>query len=139
MRLAGDRSPGRSVSWSRSRSWPLPSPGGGPAGILELLWNQAHQALQSGDVAAAASLLDEIGRLRPPTALDWSLRAEIAVAGDRPDRALSALAHIPEDDPLAAPGLPPGGPDRTAEKSHARGRGSLPEGPRLRSALDRRP
>ena len=70
-------------------------------GDPQVLWNRAHQALQSGDVAAAASSLDEIGRLRPPTALDWSLRAEIAVAGGRPDEALSALANIAENDPVA--------------------------------------
>ncbi len=66
------------------------------------LWDEAQDALRSGDLATARTKLGVIGRSRAPTASDWSLRAQIAIAGDQPDRALTALSHIPERDPLAA-------------------------------------
>ena len=69
------------------------------------LWNEAHSALQSGDLAAAEAKLASINRLRTPTSQDWSLKAQIAVARDHPEDALSALSHIPPDAPLAAQGF----------------------------------
>jgi tetratricopeptide (TPR) repeat protein len=69
------------------------------------LWNEAHSALQSGDLAAAEAKLASINRLRTPTSYDWSLRAQIDVARDRLEDALSALSHIPPDAPLAAQGF----------------------------------
>jgi tetratricopeptide (TPR) repeat protein len=66
------------------------------------LWDEAQNALKSGDLATAQAKLVLIGRLRAPTDFDWSLRAQIAIASDRPDEALAALSHIPEGDPLAA-------------------------------------
>jgi tetratricopeptide (TPR) repeat protein len=66
------------------------------------LWNQAHQDLQSGNLAEAEAKLASIRRLRAPTSIDWSLGAQIDVANGQPDQALSALNHIPQDDPLAA-------------------------------------
>jgi tetratricopeptide (TPR) repeat protein len=68
------------------------------------LWNEAHNALQSGDAAAAEAKLAMIGRLRSPTSSDLSLSAQIAVKNGRFDEALSALNHIPKDDALAAQG-----------------------------------
>jgi tetratricopeptide (TPR) repeat protein len=66
------------------------------------LWDEAQNALKSGDLATAQAKLVSIGRLRAPTNFDWSLRAQIAVASGRPDEALAALSHIPEGDRLAA-------------------------------------
>ncbi len=66
------------------------------------LWDEAQNALKSGDLATARAKLVWIGRLRAPTDFDWSLRAQIAIASDQPDEALTALSHIPEGDPLAA-------------------------------------
>ena len=80
------------VSWSRTPTDP------------QLLWNEAHNAFQSGDLAAAQSKLASIRRLRAPNSFDWSLTAQIAIADGRLDDALSALSHIPEDDALAAQG-----------------------------------
>ena len=84
---------GVAVTWSRTHMDPQP------------LWNEAHNALQSGDLAAAEAKLASIRRLRAPTSSDWSLQAQIAVNNGRPDDALSALNHIPQDDALAAQGL----------------------------------
>jgi tetratricopeptide (TPR) repeat protein len=69
------------------------------------LWDEAQNALKSGDLATAQAKLALIGRLRAPTEFDWSLRAQIAVANGRPDEALTALSHIAETDPLAAQAL----------------------------------
>jgi tetratricopeptide (TPR) repeat protein len=69
------------------------------------LWDEAQNALKSGDIATAQARLVSIGRLRDPTSFDWSLRAQIAVAWGRPEDAVSALTHIPDDDPLAAQAL----------------------------------
>ncbi len=66
------------------------------------LWDEAHNALNSGDLATAQARLVLIGRLRAPTALDWSLQAQLAIASDRPDEAMAALSHIPDVDPVAA-------------------------------------
>ena len=71
----------------------------------QLLWNEAYNALQSGDFATAEAKLASIRRLRAPTSSDWSLAAQIAVNNGRPDDALAALNHIPQDDALAAQGF----------------------------------
>jgi tetratricopeptide (TPR) repeat protein len=81
---------GVAVTWPRTRMDP------------HLLWNEAHEALQSGKLEEAEDKLESIRRLRAPTSRDWSLRAQVAVAKWRPEDALSALSHIPQDDPLAA-------------------------------------
>jgi tetratricopeptide (TPR) repeat protein len=65
------------------------------------LWDEAQNALRSGDVATAEARLVSIGRLRAPTDVDWCLRSQIAVAKGRLEDALSALGHIPQDDVLA--------------------------------------
>jgi tetratricopeptide (TPR) repeat protein len=84
---------GVTAKWPRTRVDP------------QLLWNEAHNALQSGDLAAAEAKLASIRRLRAPTSFDWSLTAQIAITNGRPDEALSALDHIPHDDALAAQGF----------------------------------
>jgi tetratricopeptide (TPR) repeat protein len=84
---------GATFTWPRTRMDP------------QIIWNEAHNALQSGDPAAAEAKLASIGRLRSPTSSDWSLRAQIAVKNGRPDDALSDLGHIPQDDALAAQGF----------------------------------
>ena len=66
------------------------------------LWDEAHSALTAGDLATAESRLDLIARLRAPTEVEWSLRAQLAIANGHPDEALAALKHIPEGHPLAA-------------------------------------
>ena len=68
----------------------------------QLLWIEAHKALQAGDLAAAEAKLASVRRLRAPTSFDWSLRAQIAITKGLPDDALFALSHIPAEDPLAA-------------------------------------
>jgi tetratricopeptide (TPR) repeat protein len=81
------------MTWTRGRKDP------------QLLWNEAHDALRSGDFASAEAKLAMIGQLRAPTSFDWSLRAQIAVSQGRLDEALNALKRIGQDDPLAAEGF----------------------------------
>jgi tetratricopeptide (TPR) repeat protein len=78
------------VVWPRTRVNP------------QRLWDEAQNALKSGELATAEAKLVSIGRLRTPTVFDWSLRAQIAVAKGRLEDALSALGHIPQDGLLAA-------------------------------------
>jgi tetratricopeptide (TPR) repeat protein len=65
------------------------------------VWEEAQSALKSGDFATTKAKLALIARQREPTNLDWSLRAQLAIASDQPDEALASLAHIPKGDPLA--------------------------------------
>jgi hypothetical protein len=69
---------GVAVTWPRARMDP------------QLLWNEAHNALQSGNLAKAEAKLASIRRLRAPTSFDWSVSAQIAVANERPEEPLSA-------------------------------------------------
>jgi tetratricopeptide (TPR) repeat protein len=65
------------------------------------LWEEAENALRSGDLATAEARLVSIGRMREPTDFDWCLKSQIAIAKGRLEDALSALGHIPPDDRLA--------------------------------------
>jgi tetratricopeptide (TPR) repeat protein len=71
----------------------------------QALWKEAQEEIQSGNLAAAETLLGAIRRLRAPTSLDRCLEAQIAVAGGRLDEALSALRQVPPDDPAAGQAL----------------------------------
>jgi tetratricopeptide (TPR) repeat protein len=64
----------------------------------------ARQALDRKDWGRAQRALDRLARLRPPTSLDASLRAELEVGRGHPDEAVALLAEIPDGDPLAARG-----------------------------------
>ena len=68
----------------------------------QVLWDEAHASLRSGQVAAAKNKLGWIGWLRAPTPLDWLLGAQIAIAEGLADEALVALGHVPDDHPMAS-------------------------------------
>ena len=68
----------------------------------DLLWREAEAALQSGSAELAAADLDLIHQLRTPTSLDRMLEAQVAIASEQPDKAIGALEHIPNDDPIAS-------------------------------------
>ncbi len=62
---------------------------------------RADAAYKAGRYAEAEAALRRLERLRPPTPVDRSLRAEVDVAFERPVEALAELAAIPDDHPLA--------------------------------------
>jgi tetratricopeptide (TPR) repeat protein len=78
------------VAWARARLDP------------DRLWDQAQAALRAGRPEQAEAKLVWIRRLRSPSSLDWMLEAQVASAHGRAERALAALSHVPDDDPLAA-------------------------------------
>jgi tetratricopeptide (TPR) repeat protein len=62
----------------------------------------AEVALQSGRLEVAEAAMARLAELRAPTAEDWVLRAEIALADERPDDSIAALGQIPDGHPFAA-------------------------------------
>ena len=77
--------------------WPSPDP--------ELLWKNAVADKQSGRLQDARAGLLRLQRLRPATAREWALLAEISEAEGNSQEALAALRHVPELDPLAPEAL----------------------------------
>jgi tetratricopeptide (TPR) repeat protein len=72
-----------------------------PAGNPDQLWNQARADFEARRFPDAERKLGRLARLRTPTALDWMLRAQVAMGLDRNDEALADLAHVPDDHPMA--------------------------------------
>lgn len=67
----------------------------------DALRGRAEAALRSGRVDEAEAAMGRLAGLREPTAEDWVLRAEIALAGDRPEESIEALSRIPDGHPMA--------------------------------------
>jgi tetratricopeptide (TPR) repeat protein len=65
------------------------------------LWTQAERAFLSGRWDEARAILREIERLRPKTALDWTLEAQLQSAERRNLAALAAISHVSDDHPIA--------------------------------------
>ncbi|QDV34821.1 tetratricopeptide repeat protein [Tautonia plasticadhaerens] len=63
--------------------------------------SRAEVALRSGRIAEAEAAMGRLAELRAPTAEDWVLRAEIALADDRPEESIAALCRIPDGHPMA--------------------------------------
>lgn len=59
------------------------------------VWRNAQAKLQSNRIEEAEQLSDILSRLRPPIDADWMLRAQVAIAQDKPDSALKFLENIP--------------------------------------------
>jgi predicted Zn-dependent protease len=68
----------------------------------DAVWQQAEAALRAAQIDRAEQLLARLTRLRPPTPFDWMLRAQIALARNRSDEAVSHLDQIPASHELAA-------------------------------------
>ena len=72
--------------------------GAGP----DQLWRRAQEAIRAGQWDCAEAELARLSRARSPTAEDWMLRAQVAMARGRNDEALADLAKIPDAHVLAA-------------------------------------
>lgn len=71
--------------------WPRSS------GNPEELREEARRTLQAGQFEQAEGALARLSSRHTPTAEDWSLRARVAIARERPDEAIEALNHIPDE------------------------------------------
>jgi predicted Zn-dependent protease len=67
------------------------------------LWQRGQSALNAGRIDEAEDAAMSLSRLRDPTPWDWMLQAQVDVARNRPDEALSKLDRVPDDHPAAAP------------------------------------
>jgi len=65
------------------------------------LWREAQRSLQEHRIDDAGRFLDRLSRGRAPLPQDWMLRGQVAVARERPEEALAALAEVPDDHPIA--------------------------------------
>lgn len=81
------------AAWTRVRQAPLDP---------DAVWRQAEQDLSANRIDQAERSVDALARLRPPTARDWMLRAQVATARGRIDAAIAALGKIGDRDPLAS-------------------------------------
>ena len=68
----------------------------------EAIWKQAEADLEAGKLDAVDSAAEQLGRLRKPTASDWFLRGQLAVARHDGDKAIDLLAQVPDGHGLAA-------------------------------------
>lgn len=66
------------------------------------LWNQARTDFEARQFDEAGEKLRRIALLRPPTPLDWMLRAQIAMAADRNEEAIEGLKQVPDGHPMAS-------------------------------------
>jgi predicted Zn-dependent protease len=66
------------------------------------IWTEAQRALTAGQFDRAEAGLARLTRLRPHTPEDWMLRAQVAIARNRPDDAIDAFSQIRQGHPLAA-------------------------------------
>ncbi len=75
-----------------------------PAANPDEIWQRAQQSFRERRYEQVAADLAQLGQLRPPTPLDWFLRAELAAIQDHLEEALADLEHVPDDHPIAAEG-----------------------------------
>jgi tetratricopeptide (TPR) repeat protein len=66
------------------------------------VWADAERAFLAGRWDRARESLKLLEKLRAKTGLDWMLEAQLATAEGRPDAALDAIDHIPDEQPIAA-------------------------------------
>jgi predicted Zn-dependent protease len=68
----------------------------------DAVWAQAQEHLKAKRFDRVDQAVVRLRRLRQPTPLDWFLRAQLAVARDRPDQAIDYLSRVPDDHYMAA-------------------------------------
>jgi predicted Zn-dependent protease len=68
----------------------------------DALWAQAQDDLHAKRFDRVEQAVARLGRLREPTPLDRFVRAQLAVARDRPDQAIADLSRVPDDHYMAA-------------------------------------
>ncbi|WP_169981175.1 tetratricopeptide repeat protein [Tautonia rosea] len=64
------------------------------------LWQEAQQSLKAGRIPEADLAAKRLSQLRPPTDADLMLLAQVAIAQDRTEDALSILDELPNSSPL---------------------------------------
>jgi tetratricopeptide (TPR) repeat protein len=74
----------------------------GRPGDIDALWAEAEADFVAGRYDRVDIALKRLGRLRKPSPLDWMLRGQYAAARKQPERALAALAHVPDQHYMAA-------------------------------------
>ena len=97
------------------------------------VWTDAEAAVQAGRFDLAEAGLKKLEGLRPPTPLDWLLRAQVASASGRDDDALRSLRQVDERHALAAQASLLAG--RIERKHHRLRRAEAS----MRQALERQP
>ena len=65
------------------------------------VYERSLGAIEAARFDEAEADLGRLARLRDPTVLDWGLRARLEIARGRTDRAIAALAKVPEEHPLS--------------------------------------
>jgi tetratricopeptide (TPR) repeat protein len=63
---------------------------------------QAEQALQAGRYDRVAAAIERLSRQRPPSPLDYLLRAQYEAARHEPEAALADLSRVPDDHAAAS-------------------------------------
>jgi len=71
------------------------------AGDPEELWAEARGEFEARRFDRAEALMDRVGRLRAPTPMDRTLRAQLEMAAGRVDPAIADLAAVPDDHKMA--------------------------------------
>jgi tetratricopeptide (TPR) repeat protein len=67
----------------------------------ETLARRAGEEFMAREFDLAEADVARVARLRPPTPLDWMLRAQIAIVRKREAEAIKALDNVPDDYPMA--------------------------------------
>jgi tetratricopeptide (TPR) repeat protein len=70
----------------------------GDSGDPDLIWREAQADFRAQRYDRAAAALGRLRRLRAPTALDWMLKAQLAMVGNRNDEALDYLARVADSE-----------------------------------------
>jgi tetratricopeptide (TPR) repeat protein len=73
-----------------------------PSLDADALANRAGQEFMARRFDLLEADIARLSRLRPPTPLDWMLRAQLAIERKQDDEALKALAKVPDNYPMAS-------------------------------------
>jgi tetratricopeptide (TPR) repeat protein len=69
---------------------------------VEALAKRIQEEFLAGQFDLAEADFARLRKLRPPTPFDWMLEAQFAMRKGQADKALEALARVPDDTPMAA-------------------------------------
>jgi tetratricopeptide (TPR) repeat protein len=73
-----------------------------PAADADQVWQDAESDFRAGRHEVAEASIARLETLRPPTTLDWFLKAQVAMVHQREDEAIADLAKVPDHDPMGA-------------------------------------
>jgi predicted Zn-dependent protease len=77
---------------------------GSAAERADAIWEQAEADLTADRFDRVAGAIAQLNQIRKPTPLDHFLRAQFAIARDRPDEALAELEQVPDNHYMSARG-----------------------------------